>query len=193
MDKHVVKALSGVIHVKRAYIDEVSAALVLIHQSSNKGTKLIKTLLKHELSSEDEKVLFREETLGVKAFSVFSRMVGLPYLWGVFAYPIAELEMANTAQVRALTIGLESSFGCGRLLMVAKSLQDEAVSPRLKSNVSDNDAIPLQSIFSITNTIEVSQLLRLCGLQEVLFISPRALFLLLWCADQSQELGGGTG
>jgi hypothetical protein len=102
MDKHVVKALSGVIHVKRAYIDEVSAALVLIHQSSNKGTKLIKTLLKHELSSEDEKVLFREETLGVKAFSVFSRMVGLPYLWGVFAYPIAELEMANTAQVRAI-------------------------------------------------------------------------------------------
>jgi hypothetical protein len=129
LDKHVVKALSGVIHVKRTYIDEVSAALMLVHQSSNKGTKLIKTLLKHELLSEDEKVLFREETLGVKAFSVFSRMVGLPYLWSVFAYPIAELEMANNS--------------------------DDMASPRLKSNVSDNDAVPLQSIFSITNTIEV--------------------------------------
>jgi hypothetical protein len=56
-------------------------------------------------------------------------MVGLPYLWSVFAYPIAELEMANNS--------------------------DDMASPRLKSNVSDNDAVPLQSIFSITNTIEV--------------------------------------
>jgi hypothetical protein len=69
---------------------------VLVHQSADKGTELIRLLLKNELlSQDDEQVLFREETPGVKAFSVFSRMVGLPFLWHTFAYPIAELEIAN--------------------------------------------------------------------------------------------------
>lgn len=63
-------------------MDEVSAALVLVHQSSNRGTKLIRTLLKYELG-------FKDEDVGQRCFSVFSRMVGLPYLWYLFSYPIA--------------------------------------------------------------------------------------------------------
>ena len=77
-------------------VDGGGVMQVLVHQSADKGTELIRLLLKNELlSQDDEQVLFREETPGVKAFSVFSRMVGLPFLWHTFAYPIAELEIAN--------------------------------------------------------------------------------------------------
>ncbi len=77
-------------------VDGGGVVQVLVHQSADKGTELIRLLLKNELlSQDDEQVLFREETPGVKAFSVFSRMVGLPFLWHTFAYPIAELEIAN--------------------------------------------------------------------------------------------------
>jgi hypothetical protein len=83
-------------------VDGGGVMQVLVHQSADKGTELIRLLLKNELlSQDDEQVLFREETPGVKAFSVFSRMVGLPFLWHTFAYPIAELEIANNVRAPA--------------------------------------------------------------------------------------------
>jgi hypothetical protein len=75
---------------------------MLVHQSADKGAELVRMLLKNELMAlDDEKVLFREDTMGLRALNVFSRMVGMPYLFSTLAHTIAEIELSNNAQVRS--------------------------------------------------------------------------------------------
>jgi hypothetical protein len=107
------------------------------------------------MALDDEKVLFREDTPGVQAFNVFSRMVGMPYLWNTFALPIAELELANNAQVRN-----RHGATLAQHAVEAKSgdpcpFRQMASSSPSKSNVTDSDPSPLGSIFSLTTSVEV--------------------------------------
>jgi hypothetical protein len=136
-------------------------AQMLVYQSSDKGTDLIRLLLKNELMAlDDEKVLFREDTPGVQAFSVFSRMVGLPYLWNTFALPIAELELANNAHVptRHHHRHHHHRHRHRHFDEVSHSLLClcfQLGSNPSKSNVTDSDPAPLGTIFSLTTSVEV--------------------------------------
>jgi hypothetical protein len=130
---------------------------MLIYQSADKGTDLIRLLLKNELMAlDDEKVLFREESPGLKAFNVFSRMVGIPYLWNIFALPIAELEVANNQVRPSLSVSLvrtKETEAFPHWLPVPSQQQGSGNTPR--THVSESDPTPLETIFSFSASVEV--------------------------------------
>lgn len=99
------------------------------------------------ISADDENTLFREETPGTKAFSVFSRMVGLPYLWNTFAYPIAELEVANNVRrisppiLIRMSPGTDHQHGHGRLSPIHPGRTSATAIPRPSAPSSPSPAL----------------------------------------------------
>ena len=85
--------------IEQSDLDLFGKALVYVYQAKAKVLPLIHHLIDTEIAtSDDEGTLFRSGSLAVKMFSVYSKIVGLPYLWKTLAVNLNVLhQLGNEA------------------------------------------------------------------------------------------------
>jgi hypothetical protein len=72
--------------------DLLATALIYAYERHNRSLNLLKALITKEVRTSDSaQTLFRMNSLATKCFKVYSKLVGLPYLYDTFAVLLEEL------------------------------------------------------------------------------------------------------
>lgn len=80
--------------------DKLSQSLIYVFESNNRSIELLSSFVSREMrEAESETTLFRAQSYACKMFKVYSKMVGIPYLWKTLGHFINEIAYADASVV----------------------------------------------------------------------------------------------
>jgi hypothetical protein len=85
--------------MKATDAEQVAKALAYIYAGHGQAVELLKFFITKEVgASNKEGTLFRANSVSTKIFNCYARMIGIHYVWTIFALPVTEL---NVMAIRA--------------------------------------------------------------------------------------------
>ncbi|KAL6055862.1 Ras GTPase activating protein ira2 [Balamuthia mandrillaris] len=86
-------------NAKATEAETVAKALTYIYTSHNNTTDLLNYFVSKEVeTSKKEATLFRANSISSKMFNCYARIVGIRFLWDIFAIPVTELDLLAKKQ-----------------------------------------------------------------------------------------------
>jgi hypothetical protein len=89
-DAKFVQCLASVTNASES--NDFAKYAVYIHATQGSALKLVLDFIDHEIATSDELTIFRANSIACKIFKAYSRLIGLRYIWKMFAGPLAHLQ-----------------------------------------------------------------------------------------------------